>query len=160
MNGTPGSGSSRGFLKGFSVVLLTGAFVASSGMPLLASPQQPSDSNTSAPQQQPAEPQQTAQAQPDPQQPTSSLPDAPQAQTQTPAAQQPTQTPSGTAGAKAATVKGAPVAQPTGAAIAPARQRGHHSLLLKVGLLAGAGIAVGAAVALAEASPSRPPGAR
>lgn len=163
MNGTPGYGSSRGFLKGFSVVLLTGAFVVSSGMPLLASPQQSSDSNTPAPQQpaaqpQPeqteAEPQQAAQPQ------TNSLPDAPQAQTQTPAAQQQTQTPSGTAGAKAATVKGAPVAQPTGAAIAPARQRGHHSLLLKVGLLAGAGIAVGAAVALAEASPSRPPGAR
>jgi hypothetical protein len=147
MNGTHGNGSNRGFLRGFSVVFLAGAFVVSGGIPLLASPQQSSDPNAAAQQQ------------PDPQQ-TSSLPDAPQAQTQTPAAQQQAPAPSGSAGAKAATVKGAPVAQPTGAAIAPARQRGHHSLLVKVGLLAGAGIAVGAAVALAERSPSRPPGAR
>jgi predicted lipid-binding transport protein (Tim44 family) len=152
MNGTHCNCNSHGFLKGFSVVLLTGAFVVSNGMPLMASPQQQSgDSNTAA-QQQPV-------PQPDQQQ-TDALPEAPQAQTQTPAAQQQAPAPSGSAGAKAATVKGAPVAQPTGAAIAPARQRGHHSLLVKVGLLAGAGIAVGAAVALAEASPSRPPGAR
>jgi cytoskeletal protein RodZ len=154
MNCTHGNGNNRGFLKGFSVLLLAGAFVVSSGMPLMASPQQSSDSNA-APQQQPAaEQQQTAQPPKD-----NSLPDAPQAQTQTPAEQQQTPAPSGSAGAKAATVKGAPVAQPTGAAIAPARQRGHHSLLVKVGLLAGAGIAVGTAVALAERSPSRPPGA-
>src|SRR3954462_12396860 len=103
MNGTHGNGSNGGFLKGFSVVLLTGAFVASSGMPLLASPQQPSDSNTSAPQQpaqqqapeqHPAAQPQTAQPQPNPQQPTSSLPDAPQAQRQTTPA--PQQTPAGT----------------------------------------------------------------
>jgi cytoskeletal protein RodZ len=152
MNGTSGNGSNRGFLKGFFVVLLGGAFVVSSGMPLLASPQQSSDPNAAAPQ--PA-----AQQQPEQQAKDSSLPDEPQAQTQTPAEQQ-TPAPSGSAGAKAATVKGAPVAQPTGAAIAPAQQRGHHSLLVKVGLLAGAGIAVGATVALAERSPSRPAGAR
>jgi len=149
MNGIPRNGSNRGFLRGLSVALLAGAFVISSGMPLLASPQQSSDPSTAAqqqPEQQPA------------QQQTNSLPEAPQAQTQS--AQQQTPAPSGSAGAKAATVKGAPVAQPTGAAIAPARQRGHHSLLVKVGLLAGAGIAVGTAVALAERSPSRPPGAR
>jgi hypothetical protein len=153
MNGTQGNGSNRGFLKGFFVVLLGGAFVVSSGMPLLASPQQSSDPNAAAPQA-------AAQPQPEQQPKDSSLPDAPQAQTQTPAEQQQSPAPSGSAGAKAATVKGAPVAQPTGAAIAPARQRGHHSLLVKVGLLAGAGIAVGAAVALTERSPSRPPGAR
>ena len=167
MNGTHGNDSNRGFFKGFSVVLLAGAFVVSSGVPLLASPQQSSDPNAAAPQQ-PAAQQQPQQTQTEQQQPeqqpaqqqTNSLPDAPQAQTQTPAAQQQAPAPSGSAGAKAATVKGAPVAQPTGAAIAPARQRGHHSLLVKVGLLAGAGIAVGTAVALAERSPSRPPGAR
>ena len=148
MNGTHGNGGSYGFLRGSLIALLAGAFVVSSGMPLLASPQQSSDTNAATAQE------------PAAQQPTNSLPDAPQAQTQTPAAQQQTPAPSGSAGAKAATVKGAPVAQPTGAAIAPARQRGHHSLLVKVGLLAGAGIAVGTAVALAERSPSRPPGAR
>ena len=153
MKGTNGHGSNRGFLKGFSVAVLAGAFVAGSGMPLMASPQQSGDSNAAAPQQ-PSAQQQTAQPQ------TSSLPDAPQAQAQTPTEQQQAPAPSGSAGAKAATVKGAPVAQPTGAAIAPAQQRGHHSLLVRVGLLAGAGIAVGTAVALAERSPSRPPGAR
>lgn len=149
MNGRHGNGSNRGFLRGFSVVMLAGAFVVASGMPLLASPQQSTDANAAAPQQPAAQAEQPQ---------TNSLPDAPQAQTSS--SQQQAPAPSGTAGAKAAPVKGAPVAQPTGAAIAPARQRGHHSLLLKVGLLAGAGIAVGAAVALAEASPSRPPGAR
>ena len=162
MNGT--QGNSSGFLRGFSVVLLAGAFVVSSGMPLLAGPQEPSDSAASQqqPAVQPQTPQQQSAQQTSVQQlKDSSLPDAPQAQTQTPAEkQQQTPAPAGSAGAKAATVKGAPVAQPTGAAIAPARQRGHHSLLVKVGLLAGAGIAVGTAVALAERSPSRPPGAR
>lgn len=126
-----------------SIALLAGAFLISSEMPLLASPQQSSQSNT------------TSQNQND------SLPDAPQSQT-SPAPsnqQQPAPAPSGAAGAKAATVKGAPVAQPAGAAVAPPRQHGHRSLLIKIGLLAGAGIAVGAAVALSERSPSRPPGA-
>jgi hypothetical protein len=167
MNGTDCNGSDCGFLKGVSVVLLAGAFVVSSGMPLMASPQQASDqpassqqpssqtSNSNAGAQQSG--QQTSEQQPTQPQPTNnSLPDAPQAQTQT---QQQAPAPAGSAGAKAATVKGAPVAQPTGAAIAPAQQRGHHSLLIKMGLIAGAGIAVGAAVALAERSPSRPPGA-
>jgi hypothetical protein len=66
---------------------------------------------------------------------------------QTPSSQQPAPAPSGAAGAKAANVKGAPVAQPAGAAVAPARQRGHRSLLIKLGVMAGAGIAVGAVVA-------------
>ena len=43
--------------------------------------------------------------------------------------------------------------------MAPVRQRGHRSLLIKLGLLAGAGIAVGSVVALSERSPARPPGA-
>jgi hypothetical protein len=81
-----------------------------------------------------------------------SLPEAPQPQNQ------PAQSPSGAAGAKAANAKGAPVAQPAGAAVAPARQHGHRSLIIKLGLLAGAGIAVGSVVALSERSPNRPPG--
>jgi len=134
---------SRRYSQCLSIALLAGAFLISSEMPLLASPQQSRQSNT------------TSQNQND------SLPDAPQSQT-SPAPsnqQQPAPAPSGAAGAKAATVKGAPVAQPAGAAVAPPRQHGHRSLLIKIGLLAGAGIAVGAAVALSERSPSRPPGA-
>jgi hypothetical protein len=132
------------YSKCLSIAVLAGAFLLSSEMPLIASPPQTTQSNTATPSG-------TAQK------PDDSLPDAPQAQnTQTPASQQPV--PSGAAGAKAANVKGAPVAQPAGAAVAPARQRGHHSLLIKVGLVAGAAIAVGAVVALSERSPSRPPG--
>jgi len=125
--------------KYFSIAMLAGAFVMSSQMPLLASPPQSSQSSTSKQDE--------------------SLPDAPQAQSQTPPSQQPADTPSGAAGAKSAKVKGAPVAKPAGAAVAPARQRGHRSLLIKLGLVAGAGIAVGSVVALAERSPSRPPSA-
>jgi hypothetical protein len=142
-------------------IALIGAFLLSSEMPLLASP--PREQQSSAPSSAP---------------PASedSLPDAPQAQNaqaqtvQPPAGQNqqgqppqeqqpPANTPSGAAGAKAANPKGAPVAQPAGAAVAPARERGHRSLLIKLGLLAGAGVAVGSAVALSHGSPSRPPGA-
>jgi predicted lipid-binding transport protein (Tim44 family) len=132
----------RRYLRYFSIAVLAGAFLISSEMPLLASPPQYSESGPAGQKQ------------------DDSLPDAPQAQSaQTPASQQPAVAPSGAAGAKAAEVKGAPVAQPAGAAVAPVRQRGHRSLLIKFGLLAGAGIAVGSAVALSQGSPSRPPGA-
>jgi len=67
--------------------------------------------------------------------------------------------PTGAAAAKAAATKGAPAARPVGTAIAPARQRERRSLLIKVGLVAGACVAVGSAVALSKASPSKPPGA-
>jgi len=73
--------------------------------------------------------------------------------------QNPNSVPSGAAGAKAPTVKGAPAAQPVGAAIAPAKQRQRRSLLIKAGLIAGACVAVGSAFALSKASPSKPPGA-
>jgi cytoskeletal protein RodZ len=98
------------------------------------------------------------------------LPDAPssaQQNPQAPPAQQtpPAQTqsggsvPSGAAAAKAAPAKGAPASRPVGAAIAPAKQRERRSLLIKVGLLAGACVAVGSVVALSKASPGKPPGA-
>jgi hypothetical protein len=132
--------TSRRCSKCFSIGMLAGAFLISSETPLLASPPQSGQSNTAS------------QKQDDP------LPEAPQPQSAQSTSQQPEPVPSGAAGAKAAQVKGAPVAQPVGAAVAPARQRGHRSLLIKLGLLAGAGIAVGAAVGLAERSPARPPG--
>jgi hypothetical protein len=134
----------RTFTKSCSMIALAGAFLLSTEMPLLADPPQAGQSSSST------------------QSGVNSLPDAPQSQnaqdpqqSQTPPAQQP---PSGAAGAKAANTKGAPVAQPAGAAVAPARERGHRSLLIKLGLLAGAGVAVGSAVALSHGSPSRPPG--
>jgi predicted lipid-binding transport protein (Tim44 family) len=119
---------------------LLGGFLIFSEMPLLASPQQSSQPGTPAQKQ------------------DDSLPDAPQSQAQA-AQTQSAPAPSGAAGAKAANVKGAPVAQPAGAAVAPVRQRGHRSLLIKVAVIAGAGIAIGSLVVLSERSPSRPPGA-
>jgi cytoskeletal protein RodZ len=151
----------------FLVAVLTGAFLISSEMPLVASPQQSSQaqSSQSSPGQSSSgqsSSSQSAAAQSssttEPQKAGDPLPDAPQPQSAQPP-QQSTQAPSGAAGAKAANVKGAPVAQPVGAAVAPARQRGHRSLLIKIGLLAGAGIAVGTVIALSEKSPTRPPGA-
>ena len=73
--------------------------------------------------------------------------------------QNPGAVPSGAAGAKAPTVRGAPASRTVGAAIAPAKQRQRRSLLIKVGLVAGACIAVGSAFALSKSSPSKPPGA-
>lgn len=73
--------------------------------------------------------------------------------------QNPNSVPSGAAGAKAPTVRGAPASRTVGAAIAPAKQRQRRSLLIKVGLVAGACVAVGSAFALSKASPSKPPGA-
>ncbi|MGH9495340.1 MAG: hypothetical protein ACRD3B_10110 [Candidatus Sulfotelmatobacter sp.] len=84
------------------------------------------------------------------------LPEAPQPQSGE--AQQPAQVPAGAAGAKAANPKGAPVAQPVGAAVAPAPQHNHRSLLIKIGLLVGAGVAIGTVVGMSAGSPSRPPG--
>jgi cytoskeletal protein RodZ len=73
--------------------------------------------------------------------------------------QNPGSVPSGAAGAKAPTVRGAPASRTVGAAIAPAKQRQRRSLLIKVGLVAGACVAVGSAFALSKSSPSKPPGA-
>jgi hypothetical protein len=126
------------YSKCLSIAALAGAFLISSEMPLLASPQSGQSSTPS-------------------QKSDDSLPDAPQPQSaQT--SQQSTQAPSGAAGAKAANAKGAPVAQPIGAAVAPVRQHGHRSLLIKIGLIAGGAVAIGTVVALSEKSPTRPSG--
>jgi len=73
--------------------------------------------------------------------------------------QNPGAVPSGAAGAKAPTVRGAPASRTVGAAIAPAKQGQRRSLLIKVGLVAGACVAIGSAFALSKGSPSKPPGA-
>lgn len=68
------------------------------------------------------------------------------------------QKPVGTAAADKPETTGVAASKPAGAAIAPARQRHVRSLLLKVGAIVGAGVAVGTVAALSSASPSRPPG--
>lgn len=73
--------------------------------------------------------------------------------------QEPGSVPSGTAGAKVTPAKGAPAARLMGVAIAPAKQRGRRSLLIKVGLVAGACVAVGSVFALSKGTSAKPPGA-
>lgn len=92
------------------------------------------------------------------------LPDAPSAQSSPVTQNQnhdntPQQTPEGTAAAQAAKTKGGAASKPAGAAIAPAKQRRTRSLLIKMGVIAGAGAALGSVYALTHASPARPPGA-
>jgi hypothetical protein len=72
--------------------------------------------------------------------------------------QRTTETPSGTAAARSPNVKGGAASKPAGAAIAPAKQRRRRSLLIKLGLLAGAGVAIGSVAVLSKGSPSTPPG--
>lgn len=69
------------------------------------------------------------------------------------------QRPVGTAAAEAPTVSGITAAQPAGVAIAPAKQRRVRTLVLKVGALVGAGVALGTTLALTAGTPSKPPGA-
>lgn len=69
------------------------------------------------------------------------------------------QRPVGMAAAEAPTVSGVTAAQPAGVAIAPAKQRRVRTLVLKVGALVGAGVALRTTLALTAGTPSKPPGA-
>ena len=69
------------------------------------------------------------------------------------------QRPVGTAAAEAPKTKGVTAAQPSGVAIAPAKQRRVRTLVIRVGAIVAAGAAVGTVIAFTKATPSRPPGA-
>lgn len=69
------------------------------------------------------------------------------------------QQPKGAAAAEVQKSTGTAASTPSGAAIAPAKQKRSRSLLIRLGALAGAGIAIGTVVALSSAGPSKPPGA-
>ena len=64
--------------------------------------------------------------------------------------------PLGTAAAPYTKPTGVMGSRPAGAVIAPARQRRVHTILISIGILAGAGIAIGTVAALSKGSPSRP----
>ena len=64
--------------------------------------------------------------------------------------------PVGTAAAPYEPVTGVAASRPAGAAIAPAKQRRVRTFLISLGVIAGAGIAVGSVMALSHGSPSRP----
>jgi hypothetical protein len=70
------------------------------------------------------------------------------------------QQPQGAAAARVQPTTGTAASQPAGAAIAPVKQRRSRSFLIRMGMLAGAGIAVGTVIALSTASPSKPPGSK
>jgi hypothetical protein len=70
---------------------------------------------------------------------------------QTPATQ-----PVGTAAAPYIKPEGVPASRPAGAAIAPAKQRRIRQIAIRVGLLVGAGIAIGTVAAASLGSPARP----
>jgi hypothetical protein len=76
-----------------------------------------------------------------------------------PAPQKPPSEPVGTATAERTPTAGGAASKPAGTAIAPAKQRQVRSLLIKLGAVAGAGVALGTVMALSRSTPSKPPGA-
>lgn len=64
--------------------------------------------------------------------------------------------PLGTAAAPKEEVTGVMGSRPAGAAIAPAKQRRVRTILIKIGVVIGAGVALGTVAALSKGSPSRP----
>ena len=86
--------------------------------------------------------------------PPQSSPSQPAPQTPLPA-----QRPVGTAAAEAPDASGIAASQPAGVAIAPAKQRRTRTIILRMGAIIGAGVAVGSVVALTAATSSKPPGA-
>ena len=76
-----------------------------------------------------------------------------------PPAERKLERPVGTAAAPASRLSGVAATQPTGVAIAPAKQKRVRTVVIKVGAILSAGAALGIGIALAEATPSKPPGA-
>ena len=125
--------------------------------------QQPAQNGTQVnPAQGPLEPVPTTQDQnqlpenPQAQQPGQTVPaqqapvnPAPQTQNQT--------EPLGTATAPGVSTVGGGASKPAGTAIAPAKQKQYHSLLLKLGLIAAGGAALGTVYALSKGTSSVPP---
>jgi hypothetical protein len=70
------------------------------------------------------------------------------------------QQPLGAATAEGVPTVGGAASRPAGMAIAPDKQRQRRSLLLKLGLIAAAGVAVGTVAALSKGTSSKPSGAK
>ena len=89
------------------------------------------------------------------------LPDAPSSQQQeqqTTETKQKDKTPLGAAAAEAGVTAGGAASRPAGSAIAPAKQGQKRSFLIKLGLIAAGGAAIGAVYALSRGTSSVPPG--
>jgi cytoskeletal protein RodZ len=68
--------------------------------------------------------------------------------------------PLGTAAAEKGVTRGGAASRPAGTAIAGTKQRQSRSLLIKLGAVAAAGVALGTVYALSKGTSSTPPGAR
>lgn len=84
---------------------------------------------------------------------------ATQAQTDQTQSSQTPQRPVGTAAAEPTHAAGVAASEPAGVAIAPAKQHRARTIVIRVGALIAAGVAVGTVVALTAATSSKPPGA-
>lgn len=85
------------------------------------------------------------------------LPQAPEPSAPAPPPQPPTTAPLGAAAAEKVQTAGGGASRPAGNAIAPMQQHRYRSLVIKLGALAAAGIAIGTVTALSRATPSTPP---
>jgi hypothetical protein len=77
-----------------------------------------------------------------------------------PAPQDRTERPAGAAVGQAGITAGGPASRPAGNAIAPAQQHQSRSLLIKIGAIAAASVALGTVIALTRGTSSKPPGAK
>jgi hypothetical protein len=123
-----------------------------------------SGSTNAAQQDEQAAPSSDMSEQPKQQPNAQSLPDSPSATQQgQQAPAQPNkkdQAPLGAAAAQQGVTAGGAASKPAGSAIAPAKQRQVRSLLIKLGVIAAGGAAIGAVYALTRGTSSTPPGAR
>jgi hypothetical protein len=85
---------------------------------------------------------------------------APAPATQMQSTQQTPSVPLGTATAQQGATRGGLASRPAGEAIAPAKQRQVHSMLIRLGLVAAGAVAVGTVVGLTRGTSSTPPGAK
>jgi len=93
------------------------------------------------------------------QQPSTELPSAQSSSQQSDTSQQTPQRPVGTAAAEPTHAAGIAASQPAGVAIAPAKQHRTRTIIIRVGAVVGAAVAIGTVVALTAATSSKPPGA-
>jgi hypothetical protein len=129
----------------FLAVLLLAPAVEAAGMP-----QQPDAS----PQQQATEDQQENSATPDA--PSPQVAQSTPAQSGSDPQNNSAPAPVGTAAAPAEKPVGAAGSRPAGAVIAPAKQRRVRTILISIGIVIGAGVAIGTVAALSHGSPSQP----
>jgi hypothetical protein len=155
----------RAHQKMFTKLMLLIVSSALCGLPEVAQAQQSSQSQmqqqqngtTINPSEGPLQPvpqnEPSTESAPNPESETQAIPATPAPQ---PRPEQQMQQPLGAATAEGVPTVGGAASRPAGEAIAPDKQRDRHSLLIKVGLIAAAGIAVGTVYGLSKGTSSTP----